>query len=199
MMGQSQVKQRQRWKMTANEVMAASVLIPGNEWHPLDGGKAPEYIPEAWDGPHCGLRLIEGFKTLACLPDRDRHTSSSGFWPETWAEWGDELAQVTADTRSKEIDAANRNRVRERPTSQAVSRMEIVLMWPAHFLASQGDHYAIGMARIVQTVAMLRAREYDLEKISRKLRMGARHVRRVNREGLDAIAAKLRMRGEPVF
>lgn len=77
--------------------------------------------------------------------------------------------------------------------------MEIVLVWPAHHIASAGDVYAASTARIVQTVAMLRARDYDLEKISRKLRMGPRHVRRVNREGLDEIAAKLRLRGEPVF
>jgi hypothetical protein len=195
-MGTAQAKQRQRWKMTANEVMAQQVLIPGNEWHPLDGGDAPEYIPETWDGPHVGQRLIEGFRTLACLPDRDRHkTSASGFWPETWVEWTDMLAQTTSDTAQQEIDAKIRNHVRARPSAQEVTRMEIVLTWPAKYLA----HKSVMMARIVQSVAYMRAKEYDLDKISRKLRMGARHVRRVNREGLDTIAVGLRMHGEPVF
>lgn len=199
-MGQSQSKQRQRWKMTANEVMAQTVLIPGNEWHPLDGGPVAEYIPPAWDGPHVGVRLIEGYKTLSCLPDRTRHSSSSsGFWPETWVEWTDMLAQTTSDEASKEIDAKIRNRVKARPNAQEVSRMEIVMMWPAHYIASRFDSYSISMARIVQTVAMLRAREYDLEKISRRMKMGPRHLRRVNREGLDLIAMKLRTRGVPVF
>ena len=197
-MGISQSKQRQRWKMTANEVMAQTVLIPGNEWSPLDGVPAPEYIPPAWDGPHVGVRLIEGFKTLSCLPDGGKR-ASSGYWPETWTEWTDLLAQTTTDEQSKEIDAKIRNHVKARPSAQEISRMEIVLMWPARFIASSGDQYSITMARVVQTVAMLRAREYDLEKIARKMRLGPRHLRRVNREGLDLIAGRLRMRGEAVF
>jgi hypothetical protein len=194
-MGLGQAKQRQRWKMTAKELMAP-VLIPGEAWHPLDGAPCPEYIPEQWDGVHVSVRLVEGFKTLACLPERDRHKQSAGgFWPETWAEWGDELAQVTSDEASREIDAKIRNRVRARPSSQDVGRMEIVLMWPAKYVANK----SVPMARIVQAVAFMRSKDYDLEKISRKLRMGPKHVRRINRDGLDLIATGLRQHSEPVF
>lgn len=195
-MGISQAKQRQRWKMTAKEAMAQTVLIPGNEWHPLDGGPAPEYIPPAWDGPHVGCRLIEGFKTLACLPERDKHkTSASGFWPETWVEWTDMLAQTTSDSAQREIDAKIRNRVRARPSAQDVGRMEIVLMWPAKYVAKESAF----MAQVVQGVAFMRAKEYDLEKISRKLRLGSKYLRDVNRDGLDMIATGLRRQGEPIF
>lgn len=194
-MGLGQVKQRQRWKMTAKELMAP-VLIPGEAWHPLDGTPCPEYIPEQWDGVHVSVRLVEGFKTLACLPERDRHKqSASGFWPETWAEWGDELAQVTSDTAQREIDAKIKNKVRSRPSSQDVGRMEIVLMWPAKYLASQ----SVYTARVVQSVALMRAKEYDSEKIARKLRLGSRHLRLINRQGLDTIATGLRKHSEPVF
>lgn len=193
-MGLGQAKQRQRWKMTAKELMAP-VLIPGEAWHPLDGVPAPEYIPEQWDGVHVSVRLVEGFKTLACLPERDRHKqSASGFWPETWAEWGDELAQVTADTAQREIDAKIRNKVRSRPSSRDVGRMEIVLMWPAKYLTQ-----TVYTARIVQAVAFMRAKDYDSEKIARKLRLGLRHLRIINREGLDLIACGLRKNSEPVF
>lgn len=195
-MGLGQAKQRQRWKMTAKELMGAPVLIPGEQWHPLDGGPAPEYIPEQWDGVHVSVRLVEGFKTLSCLPEKDRHKqSASGFWPETWAEWGDELAQVTSDTAQREIDAKIRNKVRSRPSSQDVGRMEIVLMWPAKFIA----HQSVSMARVVQGVAFMRAKDYEMEKIARKFRMGPKHVRRINREGLDLIACGLRKHSEPVF
>lgn len=190
-----QTKTRQRWKLSARELMAP-VLVPGESWSPLDGTPCPEYIPEQWDGVHVSVRLIEGFKTLGCLPERDRHKqSASGFWPETWAEWGDELAQVTADHAQREIDAKIRNKVRSRPSAQDVGRMDIVLMWPANFVA----HKSVTMARIVQAVAYMRAKEYDLEKIARKLRLGPRHVRRINRDGLDIIAGGLRRISEPVF
>lgn len=194
-MGQAQVKQRQRWKMTAKELMAP-VLIPGEAWHPLDGAPCPEYVPEQWDGVHVSVRLVEGFKTLSCLPERDRHKqSASGFWPETWVEWTDMLAQTNSDTTQREIDAKIKNKVRSRPTAQDVGRMEIVLMWPAKYLADK----SITMARIVQAVAFMRAKDYDSEKIARKLRMGPKHVRRINRDGLDLIACGLRKHSEPVF
>lgn len=195
-MGLGQAKQqRQRWKMTAKELMAP-VLIPGEAWHPLDGAPCPEYIPEQWDGVHVSVRLVEGFKTLACLPERDRHKqSASGFWPETWVEWTDMLAQTSSDTAQREIDAKIKNKVRSRPTAQDVGRMEIVLMWPAKYIADR----SVTMARIVQAVAFMRAKDYDSEKIARKLCTGPRHVRRINREGLDLIACGLRKHSEPVF
>jgi hypothetical protein len=182
-LGQAQAKQRQRWKMTAAEVMAAPALIPGNEWSPLDGTPAPEYIPPEWDGPHVGLRLIEGFKTLACMPRREMQSEASGFWPETWAEWGD-----YADTEKN-------HRIRMRPGTQEVSRMEKVLIWPGRYLSPK----SVMMSRIVQSVAYLRSKDYDLGMVSRKWRMGSKHLRRVNREGLDIIAGCLRASGEPVF
>ncbi len=39
-------------------------------WHPLDGGPAPEYVPERWNGPHVGKRLVEGLRTLMLMPMR---------------------------------------------------------------------------------------------------------------------------------
>ena len=194
-MGLGQSKTRQRWKTTAKELMGQPVLVPGEAWHPLDGTPCPEYIPEQWDGVHVSVRLVEGFKTLACLPERDRHKqSASGFWPETWVEWTDMLAQTNSDQAQREIDMKIKNKVRSRPSAQDVGRMEIVLMWPARYLAEK-----IAMARIVQAVAYMRAKEYDSEKIARKLRMGPKHLRRINREGLDLIALGLRKHSVRVF
>lgn len=184
---------RHRWKLEAQQVLRSPVLIPGNEWHPLsDGVEAPEYIPPQWDGVHVGKRMIEGFKTLSHLPERDKLSTASGFWPETFRTWEDLMSQ---DVDARELEANARNRIRIRPTAQEISRMDAVMTWPARYL-----NYKPPLSmRVVQTVAMLRARDFDLEKISRKLKMGPRHVRRINREALDTIAAGLRKDDVPVF
>ena len=194
----SQAKQRQRWKMTAQELMSAPRLIPGNEWSPLDGVPMPEYIPEQWDGPHVGVRLIDGFKTLANMPNRGRHKAVMGFWPETWVEWEDMLAQTGSDKDTQERDAAARNRVRLRPSAQEITRMETVLLWPVTYLASRS---ALGqsVARVVQVVAFMRSRDLDLNAAARRLKMGSKQLRMVNRTGLDRIAGELRRAREPVF
>jgi hypothetical protein len=89
----------------------AKVLIPRDEWHPLDGGSAPEYIPPAWDGPHVGRRLADAFATLSQLPTPFRK-SRSGFWPTYYYEWEDLVAQKTADAATQEDEASERNRTR---------------------------------------------------------------------------------------
>jgi hypothetical protein len=53
--------------------------------------------------------------------------------------------------------------------------------------------------RVVQTVARFRSIGYEIDKIARKLNKPAVTVRRVNRAGLDAIAAGLRRDGAAVF
>jgi hypothetical protein len=41
----------------------ASILIPAEDrWNPLEFTTAPEYVPGVWDGPHCGVRLVQAFK-----------------------------------------------------------------------------------------------------------------------------------------
>jgi AraC-like DNA-binding protein len=106
---------------------------------------------------------------------------------------------MSQDADARALEANARNRVRIRPSAQEITRMEIVLAWPARHLV---EHTALRtkiLRRVVQVVAMLRSRDYDLEKISRKLKMGPRHVRRINREALDIIATGLRRSGEPIF
>ena len=55
------------------------------------------------------------------------------------------------------------------------------------------------MLRVVQSVARFRAIGYESDKIARKLNKPAATVRRVNRAGLDAIAAGLHRDGVAVF
>jgi len=76
-----------RWRMGRAEI--AKIAAPFNDWHPLDDGPAPEYVPPSeWNGPHVGVRLCDAFKTLAMMPNRGASTKlAPGFWPEYHYEW----------------------------------------------------------------------------------------------------------------
>jgi hypothetical protein len=53
--------------------------------------------------------------------------------------------------------------------------------------------------RVVQTVARFRSIGYESDKIAHRLHKAPATVRRINRAGLDAIAAGLRRDGVAVF
>lgn len=196
-------KERQRWNnrrfVTGRNDFGNShtILIPGEEWHPLDGVPAPEYVPEQWDGPHVGLRLVEAFKTLANLPGGDGPGSTaSSFWPEYWHDWEDALAQegqadVKADTAAK----ANQSRVR--PSAQDITRMDKAISWPGEYLAA--DPAFARLAHVVQRVAFYRSREMDMDYVARRMKRNSVMLRQDNRDGLDRIADCLRRDGVPIF
>jgi hypothetical protein len=172
---------------------APSRLIPANEWHPLDGVPAPEYVPPQWDGPHVGLRMMEAFKTLARLPNSGIG-HKSGTWPDYRHEWEDLLAQQGADADVREQVAREQNRARLMPTAEDISHMEKVIGWPARYL-----HDNPRIARLVQRAAYFRARDLSLDIIARRLRRPPAMLRRDNQAGLDIIATGLRRDDEPVF
>ena len=163
-----------------------TALIPAVEnWHPLDGVPAPEYIPKNWDGPHVGRRLIEGFRTLARTPMRQ----AAGFRPTSWPLYRQEVSEYFAalvDAENPIAAAAERNRARLAPSAVEITRMELVIGWPARYLGDQPE-----LAIIVQVVARYRALDWPLEDIARKLRRAPPLVRRCNRLGLDTIASGL--------
>ncbi len=180
-----------RWRMGRAEI---AKLIPCDEWHPLDGGDAPEYIPPAWDGPHVGRRLADAFKTLSMMPNRGMGPRlQPGFWPEYSYEWEDLLAQRTADVATQEADASERNRARVQPSAQEISQMETAISWPGRYIQEAET------ARLVQNVALARSRDLDMQFVARRMRVGPEHVRAGNGLGLAAIAFGLRHDGVRVF
>jgi hypothetical protein len=190
-MESSAQKSSRRWRMTRAEA-AATVLIPGDEWHPLDGVPAPEYIPEHWDGPHVGLRLVEGFRTLAAMPNRSVG-GTSGYWPEIAYEWRDLMAQEESDLQLKEDKANAHNRAKIRPSAQAISRMETAIIWPGRYLTE------LTLTRMVQRVALARSREVDMGYVAYKMQLDRKFLRARNRVGLDIIARGLRRDQVRVF
>jgi hypothetical protein len=116
-------------------------------------------------------------------------------WPQYAREWEDLLAQAGADAEQLQQDARQQNRVRIRPSSVEIMRMEIAIAWPARYLAAFPQ-----LLRIVGAVAIGRSRDRDIAHIARRrLKRPPRVVRQLNREGLDLIAAGLRRDCERVF
>jgi hypothetical protein len=184
-------RKRFRQSVTAANALANG-LRPEDDWHPLDGTPAPEYVPEHWTGPHVGLRLVQAFKTLANMPDPGSG-SSHGFWPVYFYEWDDLLAQEERDAQSKTDAASALNRAKIKPSAQDVSRMEQAISWPGRYCLS------VPCARIVQRVAFYRSRDVDMHQLARRMKQEAKSLRKRNRVGLDIIAAGLRRDKVRVF
>jgi hypothetical protein len=175
-----------------------SLLIPAEErWNPLEHVSAAEYVPGVWDGPHCGVRLVQAFKTLAALPTANGPRFNSGFWPKHPMEWIDIVAKEHEflNDYGQAAEAARQwARTRHRCTPEEVSRMEMALSWGARYL-----HHRPLVCRLTLAVAQLRSIGFEGDRIARRLRKPAATVRRTNRAGLDAIAAGLRRDGVAVF
>ena len=184
-------RKRFRQSVTAANALANG-LRPEDDWHPLDGTPAPEYVPEHWTGPHVGLRLVQAFKTLANMPDAGSG-SSHGFWPVYFYEWDDLLAQEERDAQSKTDAASALNRAKIKPSAQDVSRMEQAISWPGRYCLS------VPCARIVQRVAFYRSRDMDMHQLARRMKQDPKTLRKRNRVGLDIIAAGLRRDKVRVF
>jgi hypothetical protein len=169
-----------------------SRLIPASEnWHPLDGVPAPEYIPPHWIGPHVGRRLIEASRTLSRLPAKPGPGNPRTAWPLYRQDVGEYFAALV-DAENPAQHAAERNRAHLLPTAEDIMRMEIAISWPGRYLGAE-------LSRVVQHVARYRALDWASDEIARKLCRSPSHLRRCNRMGLDKIASALHRDSVPVF
>ena len=116
----------------------------------------------------------------------------SGLWAPYPQEWIDIVAkehEYLNDPGQAREAAQQWARTRHRVTPAEVGRMEMALSWPA----------TLSVMRVVQTVARFRSIGYESDKIAHKLHKPPAAVRRINRAGLDAIAAGLRRDVVAVF
>jgi hypothetical protein len=155
-------------------------------WHPLSGQPAPEYVPAYWIGPHVGKRLAEALRTLRHLPINGCPAGFTSSWPEYAIEWTDRLAQLEGDREQQEQEAKAKNWTKIIPSSEEITRMETVIVWPARYLSEFPQ-----LLRTVGAVAHARSRYQDIAAATRKLQLPGRIVRRWNNEGLDLVAAGL--------
>jgi hypothetical protein len=157
-----------------------------DDWHPLSGLPAPEYIPPEWDGLHVGKRLAEALRTLRHLPTNGHPKAFGNSWPEYEIEWTDALAQAGADAIQRAQEEASRNRVKVIPTSIEIARMEAAISWPGHYLGELPQ-----LLRVVGAAAQSKAIYCDIPRAAHKLKLPGRLVRRWNEQGLGMIALGL--------
>ena len=132
-----------------------------DEWNPLDGVPAPEYVPSEWNGPHVGVRLADAWRILSKVPmPRFWPRGFGRNWPEYKIEWTDLLSMIGAG----ELEAAQReaNRVRVLPSAGEISRMEKAIAWPLDYLDQTND------VLIVHVCARMHAVDGNLQREIRR-------------------------------
>jgi hypothetical protein len=166
------------------------------DWHPLDRGTPPEYIPPQWDGPHVSKRMIEAVRTLQAMPHSNGPRGFATSWPAISHMFdGDVLAWLSEDPRTGlPPDRPRLQMMKTRPSSEAITRMEAAIAWPARYIGGTPQ-----LVRTVQIVTLARLKGRDLGWAGHRLGVPLRVARRWNRDGLDAIAAGLRRDGVAVF
>ena len=86
-----------------------------DDWSPLDGVPAPDYVPLQWTGPHVARRLIDAWVILARMPWRSPYPRTFGHtWPSYKLEWHDLLA-LSAVASWKRHNASRTARASCRP------------------------------------------------------------------------------------
>ena len=155
-------------------------------WSPLDGVPAPEFVPLHWTGPHVARRLADAWRVLSRMPWRSPYPRAFGKW---WPSYKPEFADLLAIIDAGELEAMQReaNRVRVLPTARDISQMEQAMMWPMDYLAEPRQ------VLIVNVVSRVTSFDGDLSReIRRKGYDGeAEEWRALHWRYCDAIADRL--------
>ncbi|MCV9940934.1 hypothetical protein OIU35_31675 [Boseaceae bacterium BT-24-1] len=119
-------------------------------------------IPLEWTPEHVGARLIEAYETLRESGGRVGPKAFGNGWPEMMREFAD-----LVDPDAQKNHAAERSSSRNRPSSEAISRMTEALAWPRRFLDGE-----LMLADSLMLWTYARAHELDMERLlhSRKKR-----------------------------
>jgi hypothetical protein len=165
-------------------------IVITDDWSPLDGVPAPEYVPEHWNGPHVGVRYADAWRTLNKLPLGTFRPREFG---TLWPAYRDEdlpIGEWVEAYQSGELRALyeDRNRVRERISAIEISHMDIALAWPTRYLPN--DLTAVFAMNICGQAAAIGIELGDLLKRIRKRRgrLYENEIQRANWQACDKIA-----------
>jgi hypothetical protein len=157
-----------------------------DNWSPLDGVPAPEYVPAEWNGPHVSVRLVDAWRTLNKIPMMRASPRTFGrWWPQYRVEWDDLLAMIGAG----ELESMQReaNRVRILPSAKEISQMEIAINWPMNYLDNERA------VLVVNVCARIASFDGDLDREIRRRCYGgdAEEWQQQNWDYCDRIADEL--------
>ena len=129
---------------------------------PFDPLDVVDELPPVWNGPHVGLRLVEGFETLRALPLGDHAGSAASAWPAYTYEWEDLLAQHKQGELERTMAAQNRTRLS--PSMRDITRAIEACYWPTRFLYGVQPQ----LCEAVNAVAFAHALGFDADWVTRK-------------------------------
>jgi hypothetical protein len=155
------------------------------ELDPLDDA------PAVWSGPHVSRRLTEAMRTLRMVTIPGVSGYRPG-WPAYSYEWDDLVAQHKQGELERTQQLQNRTRLL--PSLVEVSRMEIVIVWPAQFLAR-----SLSIVVAVNAVAFAHALDRDSGWVAAKRGGYPDTWRQRHDQGCEIIASRLREGRVPVF
>jgi hypothetical protein len=159
---------------------------------PLDLLAVTEELPRSWNGPHVALRMVEGFKTLAQMPSRDRKGVRTA-WPRYVYEFEDLIAQ--AEQGELERTHERQNRVRIVPSASEIARAIEVCYWPMTFLSAKHPQ----LCEAVNMIALAHALGLDAGWTAKKRGGYADTWRTRHEAGCEMIAAGLERDRAAVF
>jgi len=146
--------------MKVDRIIRSDELRPA---FPLPDTNEREVVPDRWNGPHVGLRVMEAFRTLSCIPASKGPKMFGEAWPAYSYEWGDLMAQQEQDADEQRHHQKAQNQSKEMPSVEAVTRMERCLYWPAHYLWFECD-LLFAVNRLASAYALDRDAEWVVRK-----------------------------------
>jgi hypothetical protein len=158
-----------------------------DDWQPLQGVPAPDWVPPEWQGPHVLTRYSDGLRTLfkqplgRCLP-----STMSNCWPAYRKEFDDLIAMIGGEEFQEYM--AERNRSRELPSAREISEMDLVLSWPGMYL----DHDDRDHCHSFLLICHARALGIDTDDLlEKRSRLSPHAARRLAEDSADRIADAL--------
>ena len=134
-----------------------------------------DIVPERWDAGHAAKRLIEAFRTLRALPEKDRPRGFGSAMPAYTYDWEDRLAQASLPMAEQLERAAEQNRSVHRPSATDIARMFAMLGHLVSFSAAYSDfglmlsQWGVARASGRSTRAFAKARNRHHWSIARSL------------------------------
>lgn len=112
-------------------------------------------VPLEWTPEHVGARLIEAYETLRLSCGYVGPKAFGNGWPEVMREFAD-----LVDPDAQKNHAAERGSRRDRPSAEAVSRMNEALGWPRRFLDGE-----LLKADALMLWAYAKAHDFDMARL----------------------------------